>query len=143
MKLHYALTAASSCIITTQAASRAPLSSVDPQTLIESVTRVNGEPSYGLFGDSVLSKPLPTNAWWENMVLGSGNSVENNVFANPYIVIPSTNGLGFIMPFVLAPNPLEVQNAFDSVVEKVTRTQTLARTRTRTLDFTSLTVASL
>ena len=40
-------------------------------------------------------RPLPTNAWWENMVLGGGDWVSN---VNPYIVKIMNDGIHVGLP---------------------------------------------
>lgn len=67
----------------------------------------NAEEPTGVWSESLLQQPLPTNRWWQNMVLGDGAATCN---ALPYLVQTHADGLRLCLPervasadFVLSP----------------------------------------
>jgi endoglucanase Acf2 len=96
-----------------------PLSIADPTTLgFVGIDRVESAvPKRELWGD--VQRPLPTNSFWTNLVLGSGNTLENNVAVLPYIVGSFKEGLGVMYPFVLESGDREILNIFDNRVNVV------------------------
>lgn len=70
-----------------------PLSSEAPP--FESINSVQAPSSRWSSADV----PLPTNVWWQNLVLNAGTGVANSL---PYIVQCSTNGLTGCMPGITA-----------------------------------------
>jgi len=106
----------------------APYSVVDPTSLgIFQVTRGSIQsPMHDRFAAGLLpdggegAVAVPTNAWWDNFQLGRGpeEGADGNVFAIPYVLWGTENGLAASMPFVLSAAD-HVENAFDSNVLSV------------------------
>ncbi|MGB1074938.1 MAG: glycosyl hydrolase [Flavobacteriales bacterium] len=55
----------------------------------------SSQPPSGFWSDNLLSQPVPTNRWWQNFVLGSGDNTCN---ALPYLVQAHPEGLKASMP---------------------------------------------
>lgn len=75
----------------------APFSTVDPATLgIQYIERPKfSQPGKAFNGLVNRSIPLPTNAWYEDFLIGSDNTVpESNVFQVPYIIDTSGHIVG-------------------------------------------------
>jgi endoglucanase Acf2 len=65
-----------------------PISTVDPLKLMYfKADRPKGSRPGPIFGQlHEASAPLPTNAWYQNLLLGSGRAPENQVFQVPYVI---------------------------------------------------------
>lgn len=100
-----------------------PLSKLDPQGDMGffGVLRSGKDsaPVDTLWSPLLRKQALPTNAWWQNAVLGDGDSESSNIPANPYILQPAATGLKVTLPWALADSDTSFINSFDFTVFSV------------------------
>lgn len=92
-----------------------PYSSVNPTTLgFPSLSRQGvAEPVAALWGNT--KGPLPTNAWWENLVLGDGVESDNNVMVSPYTVVSELQEVRAVYSFMKPVGADQVEDTFDDI----------------------------
>ena len=109
--------------------SNEPLSSIEPPWNAQD----HSSPPGGLFAGNLLGKPLPTNAWWLNLGLGTGS---NRVNVLPYQVMAKDTDFHICFPN----NVIEVNYVASTFLDNLVFSSTSGLGSKHVVDFDELSV---